>query len=317
LALAQAGWKHREIAAALDVSEGAVSRWLAIGERDGQDALRSRLRPGRHPKLTAEQFGLIPDFLWHGAEAYGFRGDVWTCERVAGVLSEEFGLSYGKSQVSRILKQLGWTPQVPITRAIQRDENAIEQWRIKSWPALRKVARNERRALIFVDEAGFYLLPGVVKTYAPKGHTPILSEWQTRDHLSTMCGLTPAGKVYSLIRPTSLNGMHSIEFLEHLERMLDGPLLIIWDRSPIHRRAAVQAFVTATKRKIRIESLPIYAPDLNPVEWLWHHLKFVELRNLACLDLNQLSMELHLALGRARQRPSLLKSFFSGAGLEL
>jgi hypothetical protein len=129
---------------------------------------------------------------------------------VGGVLSEEFGLSYSKSQVSRILKQLGWTPQTPITRAIQRDENAIEQWRIKSWPALRKAARNEGRTLIFEDEAGFYLLPGVVKTYAPMGHTPILDEWQTRDHLSTMCGLTPAGKVYSLVRPTSLNGMHSI-----------------------------------------------------------------------------------------------------------
>ena len=126
-------------------------------------------RPGPLAKLTPEQIRLIPDFLWHGAEAYGFRGDVWTCDRVAGVIHEEFGVSYSKSQVSRLLKQLGWTPQVPITRAIQRDEEAIERWRVESWPALKEKARRERRELVFVDESGFYLLPGVVKTYAPKG----------------------------------------------------------------------------------------------------------------------------------------------------
>lgn len=77
--------------------------------------------------LTPGQFRLIPDFLWHGAESYGFRGEVWTCERVVGVNLEEFGVSYSKSQVSRLLNRLGWTPQAPITRAIQRDEEAIKR----------------------------------------------------------------------------------------------------------------------------------------------------------------------------------------------
>ena len=81
-------------------------------------------------------------------------------------------------------------PQVPITRAIQRDEEAIERWRAESWPALKQKARRERRDLVFVDESGFYLLPGGVKTYAPKGETPVLDEWQTRDHLSVMGGVT-------------------------------------------------------------------------------------------------------------------------------
>jgi transposase len=317
LDLAQQGWKQRDIAVALDASKGAVSRWLAAARRGGPEALLSHPAPGRVAKLTPEQSRLIPDFLWHGAEAYGFRGDVWTCERVAGVLSEEFGISYSKSQVSRLLKRLGWTPQVPITRAIQRDEEAIERWRVESWPALQQKARRERRALVFVDESGFYLLPGVVRTYAPEGQTPIEDEWQTRDHLSVMGGVTPQGRVYSLVRPTSLNGLHSIEFLVHLGRLVDDRLLVIWDGSPIHRRAEVQAFVAEAGGKIHLEPVPPYAPDLNPVEWLWKHLKKVELRNLTCLDLEQLHMELHLALGRVRQRRALVRSFFEGAGLEL
>ena len=316
LDLARQGWKQRDIAVALDASKSAVSRWLAAARRGGPEALRSHPAAGAVAKITPEQFRLIPDFLWHGAEAYGFRGDVWTCERVAGVLLEEFGVSYSRSQVSRLLKRLGWTPQVPITRAIQRDEEAIERWRVESWPALKEKARRERRGLVFVDESGFYLLPGVVKTYAPKGRTPILDEWQTRDHLSVMGGVTPQGKVYSLVRPKSLNGLHSIEFLVHLGRQVGDRLLVIWDGSPIHRRAEVQEFVAEARGKIHLEPLPAYAPDLNPVEWLWKHLKKVELRNLTCLDLDQLHMELHLALGRVRQRRALVRSFFEGAELE-
>jgi transposase len=314
---ARQGWKQRDIAVALDASKGAVSRWIAAARRGGPEALRSHPAPGAVAKISPEQFRLIPDFLWHGAEAYGFRGDVWTCERVAGVLLEEFGVSYSRSQVSRLLKRLGWTPQVPITRAIQRDEEAIERWRAESWPALKEKARRERRGLVFVDESGFYLLPGVVTTYAPKGRTPILDEWQTRDHLSVMGGVTPQGKVYSLVRPKSLNGLHSIAFLVHLGRLVGDRLLVIWDGSPIHRRAEVQEFVAEARGKIHLEPLPAYAPDLNPVEWLWKHLKKVELRNLACLDLEQLHMELHLALGRVRQRRPLVRSFFEGAELEL
>src|SRR5207249_267721 len=77
----------------------------------------------------------------------------------------------------------------------------------------------------------------------PWGQTPVLHEWQTRDHLSVMGGLTPAGKVYVLARPESLNGLHTVEFLEHLARHAGRRLLVIWDGSPIHRREAVLEFL--------------------------------------------------------------------------
>jgi transposase len=314
----QEGWKQRDIAVALDVTEGAVSRWLAAARREGAKALLSRPAPGPTPKLTPAQQHLIPDFLWHGAEAYGFRGELWTCARVVKVIQEEFGVAYSKSQVSRLLKALGWTSQVPITRAIQRDEQVIERWRAEAWPELKRRAQRERRTLVFVDEAGFYLLPGVVKTYAPAGLTPVVYEWQSRDHLSVMGGLTPQGKMYSLVRQEALNGLHSVAFLGHLLRLVGERLLVIWDGSPIHRRAEVKEFLAgATRGKIHVEALPPYAPDLNPVEGTWQHLKHVEMRNVVCLDLEELHMELHLAIGRLRQKRHLFQSFFAGAKLEL
>jgi transposase len=318
LELHQQGWMQRDIAAALGATASAVSQWLASARGGGRQALASHLdRRGVPPKLSPEQLRLIPDFLWHGAEAYGFRGDVWTCDRVAGVIREEFDVTYSKSQASRLLRHLGWTPQVPITRAIQRDEAAIARWRDEAWPELKEKARRQRRELIFVDESGFYLVPGVVKSYAPRGRTPVMDEWQTRDHLSVVGGVTPHGKVYTLVRPQSLNGLHTIAFLVHLGRLVGDRLLVIWDGSPIHRRAEVNAFVAEARGKIQVEPLPAYAPDLNPVEWLWRHLKEVELRNLSCLDLDQLHLEFHLALGRVRQNPSLMRSFFEGAELAI
>jgi transposase len=317
LELEREGRTQREIAAILDVTEAAVSKWMAAARRGGPEALRSHPAPGMTPKLTPEQVDLIPEFLGHGPEAYGFRGAVWTCARIAGVIAQEFGIRYSKSQVSRLLKRLEWTPQVPIVHAIQRDEVAIERWRAEVWPELRRRARRQRREPIFVDESGFYLLPGVVKTYAPRGETPVVHEWQTRDHLSVMGALTPEGKTYTMVRPESLNGMHVIEFLFHLGHTAGDRLLMIWDRSPIHRRAEVGEFLAQVGRAVDLEILPPYAPDLNPVEWMWKHLKQVELRNLVCLDLEMLHMELHLALGRLRQKPHLVPSFFEGAGLEL
>lgn len=149
LRLARGRWKHREIAEALGISEGAVSRWLARANEEGAAGLRSRPHPG-HPKLSGQHKRLIADFLWHGAEAYGFRGEVWTCARIAKVIERETGVSFHKDHVSRLLKDLNWTPQIPITRALQRDESAIQRWRVEVWPQLRRQASQERRTLVFV-----------------------------------------------------------------------------------------------------------------------------------------------------------------------
>jgi transposase len=317
LELHERGWLEVDIAEALDVNKGTVSRWLAAARAAGPEALLSHPTVGCPAKLTAAQVRSIPEFLCHGAEAYGFRGDVWTCARIAQVIEWEFGVSYHKDHVSRLMKALGWTPQIPITRAVQRDEPAIEHWRVAVWPELRRQAMRERRTLVFIDESGFYLLPGVVKTYGPKGKTPVIDKWSSRDHLSVMAGFTLAGKVYTLVRSEALTSEHSVAFLQHLLRQTGKRLLVIWDGSPIHRWGAVQEYLAGGgAKRIHVEALPGYAPELSPLDQGgWHHLKHVEMRNLSCMDLEELHLELHLAIGRLRQKPRLIQQFFTDAGL--
>lgn len=317
--LKQQGWAQEDIAEALDASPGAVSQWMHAADSGGADALRRHVSPGHPAKLTPAQQLLIPDFLWHGAEAYGFRGDVWTCARLAQVIEWEFRVSYHKDHVSRLLKELGWTPQIPITRAVQRDEAAIARWRVEVWPELRRQAARERRTLVFVDESGIYLLPGVVRTYGPKGQTPVIAEKQSRDHLSVMAGVTLAGKLYTLVRQESLSSWHSVVFLKHLLVQTGTRLLVIWDGSPIHRWGAVREYLAeGGAKQVQVEAMPGYAPDLSPLDQgCWQHLKHVEMRNLACMDMEELHLEVHLAIGRMRQKPRLIQSFFAAAGLSL
>lgn len=315
--LVRCGWHQRAVAEALNVSMRSVSNWIGRARREGRSALRAHPSPGRPSELSDDERRLIPDFLWHGPEAYGFRGAYWNCHRVALVLQEEFGVAYHPGHVSRILKELNWTPQIPITRAAQRDEAEIRHWRDAVWPELLRRAQAEHRTLVFVDESGFYLLPSVVKTYAPRGQTPVLREWQTHDHLSVMGGVTQEGRLYTLSRQVSLNGLHTIAFLTHLLRY-GSRWLVIWDWSPIHRRVAVTKYIQSLPHGgIHVEFLPRYAPDLNPIEFVWGHLKDTELRNLVCRDLEDVHENFHWAVAQIRRKPRLLRSFFGAAELPL
>jgi len=137
--LKEQGWLQKEIAVALGVSEGAVSQWLKRGrEGGGVEALGSHPGPGGVARLSAEQRTQIPALLERGAPAYGFRGDVWTANRVAEVIAQTFGVRYSRDHVSALLRRLGWSRQRPITRATQRDETAIRQWSEERWPTIKK-----------------------------------------------------------------------------------------------------------------------------------------------------------------------------------
>src|SRR5438477_11053455 len=136
--LHQMGWKQTQIAQALGVTQGAVSQWLARADRAGVDALRAHPAPGARALLNPAQLAHLVDLLVQGAEAFGFRGAVWTRRRVAQLIRDQFGVSYHPGHVSRLLRQIGWSPQRPIRRATQRDEEAIAAWYSERWPALKK-----------------------------------------------------------------------------------------------------------------------------------------------------------------------------------
>ena len=136
--LKEQGWKQSAIAAALGVTPGAVSQWLTRARQDGVEALRRHPAPGPTPRLSAEQLAQLPVLLERGPEAYGFRGQVWTCKRVAEVIRRTFGVTYHPAHVNRLLHALHHSVQRPRERATQRDETPSAAWWQERWPALEK-----------------------------------------------------------------------------------------------------------------------------------------------------------------------------------
>jgi transposase len=315
--LKRQGWKQQEIAEALGVTEGAVSQWMKRAREGGEAALKAHPAKGAKPRLTAEQQAQIPAVLAKGALAYGFQGEVWTSRRLAVVIKREFGVSYHPDHCGYLVRKMGYSMQKPVERASQRNEPAIEQWKTQHWPQLKK-AEQEKRTIVFVDEAGFYLLPMIVRTYAPRGQPPVLRVKLTRDHLSAIGGITQTGRLFMQMQEHAYKAEDVVRFLQMLLHKISGNVLLIWDGSPIHRAEVIKQFLsTLMGKRVHLERLPGYAPDLNPQELVWNLLKRCELKNLCCQDLAHLRQELVRAKERLRHRQEILQHCFTHALAEV
>jgi transposase len=167
-----------------------------------------------------------------------------------------------------------------------------------------------------VDETGCYLLPLVVKTYAPRGQTPVLRVPLSRDHLSVISGITAHGWLHARVQDQPFRGIDAARFLQQLTTQISVRLLLIWDGSPIHRCQGIKAFLASPAGPgVHLEQLPGDAPELNPDEGVWNYLKRVELQNVICQHLGQLSYELGKAIKRLRQKPNIIRACIAQAGL--
>jgi transposase len=172
--------------------------------------------------------------------------------------------------------------------------------------------------LVWIDEAGFYLLPALVHTWAPIGKPPVLHAPCSYEHLSAMSAITPNGQLLLHLQENAYQGSDVVRFLKHVLRHIPGKLLIVWDGASIHRCQAIKDFLAAGEAKrIHLERLPGYAPDLNPDEGIWGYLKYRELKNVVCQNKKELRYELRLAVARLRHKVSVIQGCIVQAGLVL
>lgn len=141
LALLQQGLSPVEVAQRVGVDRRSVRRWNSAARRQGREGLRAQPAPGRPPRLSAGQQQVLERALLRGPEAAGFPTPLWTCPRVADWIQQRFGIRYHVDHVCRLLHALGFTPQKPARRAVERDEEAIGQWVKQQWPAIKKKRR--------------------------------------------------------------------------------------------------------------------------------------------------------------------------------
>ena len=318
LELHQMGWSNTAIGVALGVSEPAVSQWLTRVREQGENAFRSLGRQGQGRRLSESQLGALRQVLDRGAASVGYEDGTWTCQRIADVIQNEFGVEYHPAHVSRLLHSMKWTYQKPILKARQRNESEIQLWLRETWPEIRRKAENEGRTIVFVDECGFSLAPTVGKTWSPAGETPVIAGVKRSKRLSVIGGVTWQGSLYVQVHATTVKTAEVVGFLTHLLFHVPGKILVLWDRARIHDSEELQEFRALDRdHRLILEFFPPYAPELDPQEYVWRQLKHVDFRNYSSHSIDDLWMRLRQATSRLRRRAGLLRNLIRHADLNL
>jgi transposase len=154
-----------------------------------------------------------------------------------------------------------------------------------------------------------------VRTWAPCGQTPILRVPLTHDHLAAMSGSTADGRLFLQTQEHAYHSPAGVRFLRVLLRTIRGKLLVIWDGAPMHRGQPIKDFLRrGAAKRLHLEQLPGYAPELHPDEGICNDLKRVELGNRCCHDLAELALALRRAKARLRHKRHVIQACIRQAG---
>lgn len=310
------GKTRAQVAEALGVSWRSVHNWFLAWSKDGDQGLKTQGKPGPPPKFTDAEVESLELELRRGALAHGYANEIWTLPRICRLVKERYERKISLSEAWRLLRRMGWSPQKPRRLARERDEEKIRLWKEQQWPQIQQKAAEEGRTIIFVDESGLTQKPAAKRTWAPQAETPILEMNFNWDTLSVIGGIS-LKSIYFQIHEESVKADQVIEFLEHLQRYVRGKLLVIWDGLPAHRSKKVAEYLKTTNGRVWVERLPAYAPELNPIEYLWGHIKNTDLANFTPKELWELSAVASKALVRTRKSPRHIQAFWIQTELNL
>jgi transposase len=180
----------------------------------------------------------------------------------------------------------------------------------------KKKSRCEGRTIVFIDESGLSERPTRVKTWAPKGQTPVLQYSFNWKQLSIIAGIS-FWNFYFRLHAGTIRGPQFVEFLQALTKQIRGKLLIIWDGLPAHRSRLVKDYVDSLDGHLVLERLPAYAPELNPVEYIWGYMKQRELANLCLHTIGEVGTFARNRLKSMQRRPKLITAFWQQAELPI
>jgi transposase len=306
----RAGESPEVLARRLGFCRQIVYRWLRRARAAGVAALRRHPAPGAQPKLTPQQIRTAKGWVTQPASHFGFLSDLWTVARLRAVIRRQFHVTFSTSGLWRFLRREGLSPQRPLKRALERDEEAIHRWVRQEYPRIRAEARKHRAILYFGDESGVRTDHVSGRTWAQRGHTPEIHRAGRWDVVSLLSAMTPRGELVFMTSPDKANTEIFIQFLRKL--LAHHPrrrLVLIVDRSPYHRSRRTREFVAAHPR-LRLEYLPPYAPELNPDEHVWGHLKGSGATDSTTGHAPEVRRHVRAHLRSLQRRPHLIRSFY-------
>jgi transposase len=288
-----------------------VYGWLAKYREGGLDALKAKPVPGRPPRLSGAQLQrLYTLVVGNDPRQLRLAFALWTRAMVREVIRREFGVRLSEVSVGRLLRKLGLSPQRPLYRAWQQNPEAVARWKAEEYPQIRAQAQQVGATIYFADEAGVRSDDHAGTTWAPVGRTPVVHTTGERFGVNLISAVTAKGALRFAAYDGNLNGGVFIDFCRRLLHDAPGPVFLVLDGHPVHRSTAVKQFAAATNGRLRLFFLPGYAPELNPDEWVWKHIKHDRIGRAGVCGLGDLKAKALAALHRLQRLPHLVQSFF-------
>jgi transposase len=300
-----------EVMKSLGLCRTAIYPWLRKYEVSGMEALVEKIASGPESLFNEKQRQQVRKWiLGKDPRQYGFDYGLWSRRIVQALIKERMGIECGLTAIGRLLASLNITPQKPLRRAYERDPEAVALWEQETYPKLRRRAKRLGASIFFSDEAGFQSDPVLGRTYGLKGQTPVVRTSGQRQSLNVISAVNARGEFWAVTYTGKLNAESFVPFLQNFMATQTQKVFLVVDGHPAHKANAVKRYIQSLKGRLELHFLPPYAPDLNPDEFVWSHMKNNGVSKKPLKTNESLQSRIDQDLNNIRDNPKLVKSFF-------
>lgn len=310
-AVRELGQSPEVVIKVLNFNRARIYHWLRLFDEGGYAALESILPPGAEPLVMAEQDDWLKQTVPNKTPVdFGYDTPLWTCSILAELLKKEFNIMVSDSAVRYHLKRLGFTLQQPDYQDVERDEREIEYFLDDKFPRVQRLADKLGADIGFQAESGIGVMTRQGKTWGLRGETPVIKASMKRGGYNVLSVVTATGTLRYSIQDRTINSEVFIEFLKHLIKERNRPLILRVDHAPYHGSKPVRDFVRAHRSQLRLFFLPRRAPEMNPDEQVWNEIKTNRIGKQPIRNKNDLKKRLRSALGALPKNTQRILSFF-------
>lgn len=305
------GESAAEVTRSYGLGNKTIFKWLRIARENGLEALAPLPRTGRNRALSEMEAEEVKRWIVSGdPRQYGFDFGLWTRQIVADLISDRIGVTLSVTAVGNLLHRLDLTPQKPLRRAYERDEEAVKEWKEETYPEIKKAAKKQGAEIFWLDEAAIRSDDPLQRTWGLKGQTPVVKTSGQRQSINAVSALSNKGGFWYHIYTGRFNADKFIDCLKDFMKYRKKPVFIIMDGHPVHKAGKVKKYIDSLSGRLSIFLLPPYAPDLNPDELVWHQMRHLGTSKKPLKEGESLKKRADNDLQSIKDNRSLVKSFF-------